>query len=110
MNFPIKIVKIDSAGGACPYQIEGETENGEYFYLRYRHGLLMAGISDKEETFTHSINSYNVVNQQLGDEYDGWPDDAKIRKAIEGKIIFPDGFIFDSGFKSGPGELFNCTE
>jgi hypothetical protein len=36
----IKISKIIYSGGACPYQLEANTEDGNWLYIRYRNGML----------------------------------------------------------------------
>ena len=36
----IKVVKIESEGGACPYQVEAVTDDNRPVYARYRHGHL----------------------------------------------------------------------
>lgn len=48
---PVVLKEVTNSGGACPYQIEGVVDNGDYFYLRYRAGLLRCGCSDSEHLF-----------------------------------------------------------
>lgn len=85
----ITIKKIHYAGGACPYQIEAETDDGKYFYLRYRGGTLRFGVWENEDKF--DISNYKFV-KVIGDKYDGWPDNELISKELEGLVTFPDGF------------------
>lgn len=92
MSLPVKIKKILCAGGACPYQIEAETEDGQYFYLRYRGGRLRAGVAPTSEQFTHSKESYNVIDIEHGHTLAGWAHDDELRPLLEGKVIFPEGF------------------
>jgi hypothetical protein len=45
-----KIVKeIDMTTGACPTQWEGMTTDGEFIYIRYRHGYFTCGIGETED-------------------------------------------------------------
>ena len=93
---PIKIVTVEIAGGACPYQIEATTDKGEYFYMRYCRGRLRAGISPTEKDFKYDKNSYNVFNKQIGDPWDGWVHHEDFSPLMEGIVLFPEGFKFES--------------
>jgi len=104
MNFPIKLKKIIDAGGACPYQIEAETEQGEYFYLRYRGGRLRAGVTGSSAKFSHSKESYNVIDGQSGHHLNGSISEEEHRPLLEGKIIFPEGFKLQYDYYSSEQE------
>lgn len=69
----IKLVTAEVTTIACPVQIEGTDENGDYVYIRYRNGWLRAGYSKTEERFwsLSNENCYNIVEEQVGDRYDG---------------------------------------
>jgi hypothetical protein len=92
MNFPIIIKEIICAGGACPYQIEAVTSEGKYFYLRYRGGWLKAGVSETESSFNYDIPAYNVIREQIGDQWDGSADHKLFSRKLEGLVVFPKGF------------------
>lgn len=62
----IVIKSIEYAGGACPYQIEATTEDGKYFYLRYRGGRLRACVLETRESFFQSGFNYNVIDIPFG--------------------------------------------
>ncbi len=98
VNFPIKITRILCAGGACPYQIEAITKEGNYFYLRYRGGRLRAGVAKTEKDFDFSKDSYNVIDIRCGDDFDGSINHEEHSKLLEGKVIFPEGFEMRSLF------------
>ncbi len=102
MNLPIKISKIDSSGGACPYQIEAQTEDGQYFYLRYRGGRFRAGVAPTNKDFwtgDYSKGSpYNIIDVKCGDDLDGSVYHEEFIHLLEGKVIFPEGFRMDSSF------------
>lgn len=101
MNLPVKVTKIDWCGGACPYQIEGNTEDGSYFYLRYRGGRLRAGVAESHNAFwkrewTPENNPYNVIDIQYGHPLDGAVSHDEFMPLLEGKVIFPDGFKMET--------------
>ena len=104
MIIPIKIKSVQCSGGACPYQIEGVTEDGQYFYLRYRMGRLRAGVAATEREFWSDKNweasnqPYNIIDIQFGNNIDGYATHKEFSDLLEGKIIFPDGFKIDSGY------------
>jgi hypothetical protein len=90
---PIRIASIQMAGGACPYQIEATTDDGQYFYLCYRRGRLLAGVAPKEEDFHCTADDYNVINVQVDPEgWDGVAEHEKLAPYLDGIVIFPEGF------------------
>ena len=89
----VTIKKILYAGGACPYQIEAITDDDKFFYLRYRWGNLRFGVWENEAAF--DIGRY-MFSKSIGDEYAGWGDNELIAKALEGQVVFPEGFIHES--------------
>ncbi len=92
VEFPVKIKSIQYSGGTAPYQMDATTEDGRYFYLRYRHERLMAGVSDTEATFDWSQCYFINVKFDHGDSR---TDDEAFKKELEGKVILPEGFKFE---------------
>jgi hypothetical protein len=93
----IKVVSIDYAGGACPYQLEGKTEDGKWFYLRYRGGWLRYVVAETHTTWMKSKkDSWYNYSKQIGDEYDGGADHEKFMTELDGRVQFPEGFKFES--------------
>jgi hypothetical protein len=90
--FPIKIISIQSAGGACPYQIEATTDNGQFFYLRYRGGRLRAGVALTESSFNYNNAGYNIIDKVIGEPLDGYPAHETISRELQGLVEFPEGF------------------
>ena len=88
----VTIKTINYAGGACPYQIEATTDDGKFFYLRYRWGTLRYGVWENEAAFDCKYTFSKVI----GDEYAGWGDNKLIAKALEGHVVFPEGFMHES--------------
>jgi len=87
----VKIKEIKYSGGAAPYQLSASTECGNEIYLRYRWGNLKWGFVQKGE----NIPSSYVYSEKIGDDYDGFPDDALFKEKLKDQLDFPDGFIFD---------------
>ncbi len=97
MTFPVIVKSVNCAGGTCPYQIEGATEDGQMFYLRYRNGWLRAGCGHERDMCAPGF--YNIVSVKAGDDLDGSAYFETLNPFIEGKIIFPEGFkIGDSAW------------
>ena len=96
MKLPVKVTHIEWSGGACPYQIEGTTEDGEYFYLRYRGGRLRAGVAPTHKEFWNvdwsKVNPYNIIDEKCGEDLEGWISEKKHRPLIDGKIELPSDF------------------
>ena len=86
----IKIKEITESGGAAPYQLSALTECGNEIYLRYRWGNLKWGFVQKDEY----IPSSYVYSEKIGDDLDGFPDDALFKEKLKDQLDFPDGFVF----------------
>ena len=96
-RIPVRIASIQLAGGACPYQIEATTDDGQYFYLRYRWGRLRAGVAQKEEGFLHGKDNYNVIDKVVDPTgWEGWAHHEELAPYLDGFVIFPDDFRLDS--------------
>lgn len=92
----IIISKILYAGGACPYQLEAETSDGKWLYLRYRGGWLRYVVAESNtEWMKNKKDSWYDFSANIGDEYDGYPDHEKFNEVLKDKIQFPEGFVFD---------------
>ena len=98
---------IYSAGGACPYQLEGTTEDNQWFYLRYRNGMLRYVLASSFISWTKrkKDNPYDF-SKQIGDEMDGYADHAKIYPHLKDTVKFPDGFKISSDEK----DYFDSTD
>jgi len=96
-KFPVKVAKILSSHGMCPYQLEFLDSEGNWGYLRYRGGHLRCGIAQSEDDFWRGEYkwTYNVIDEKIGDDYDGAPNDAEFKKYLEGKLILSEGFNFE---------------
>jgi len=71
----IVVKEILHAGGACPFQVEGKTEQGEEIYARYRWGRLRVEI-------THENGERDIVfTKQIGDDQNDDEEIAKMREA-----------------------------
>lgn len=93
----IIIKSIEHAGGACPYQVEATTEDGKWFYLRYRNGMLRYVVAETSTTWMKSRkDSWYDFSKFIGDEYDGYADHDTIYPHIKDHVKFPEGFKFES--------------
>lgn len=92
----ITIKTVEWAGGACPYQIEGVTDDGQYFYLRYRMGCLRAGVAKTHAEFWNNPNPYNIIYIECGEEFEGWAYHEDMEPLLKDLIKFPDGFRIES--------------
>lgn len=92
----MRVKEISSSGGACPYQCEGTLEDGCIFYLRYRWGCLILRAATNEEVLWE--NDSIVYNKVIGEDMEGWADNEKFHKELDGIIEFPEGFIFEYDF------------
>ena len=103
----IIIKTIYSAGGACPYQLEAITEDGQWFYLRYRNGMLRYAVATDAVSWSKSKtdNPYDF-NKQIGDELNGYADHATIYPHLKDLVKFPDGFKITSD----KNEYFDSTD
>jgi hypothetical protein len=86
----IIIKSIEWSGGACPYQIEATTEDGQHFYLRYRGGRLRASCHSNS---ADQCKNYNVIDVQIGGTFDGAIDHDEAIELLKDKVKFPEGFI-----------------
>jgi hypothetical protein len=70
----IVVAKVTSAGGACPFQVEGVTDKGEEVYARYRWGNLRVEVAgevvyrwrkkEEPESDEARIASYRAVGMK----------------------------------------------
>lgn len=65
-----KIKTISQIGFMCPTQFEGNLENGDYIYIRYRWGNLSMEVNDKI-----------VYNENYGD--DGYAGVISLEEVLE---------------------------
>lgn len=93
----IVIKSIESAGGACPYQIEATTEDGKWFYLRYRGGWLRYVVANDFTCWAMSKkDSWYDYSKKIGEDFDGIADHEKFMTELDGRVQFPEGFKFQS--------------
>ncbi len=93
----IKIVKIIYAGGASPYQLEANTEDGKWLYIRYRNGMLRYVVAQSETQWIKSKkDSRYDFSQKIGDDLDGVAEHNKIYPYLKERIVFPEGFKIES--------------
>lgn len=92
----IKIKKLLSSGGACPYQLEAITSDDKWLYIRYRHGVLSCVVANsKKEWMDNNCIDY-YYSEVIGDCMDGYADHDLIFPHLCDKIEFPEGFRLDT--------------
>lgn len=63
----VVVVELQQTCGACPSQWEGRTEDGRHVYIRYRFGLLTAGVDADEWGAVRSAEEVGIS----GPAYEG---------------------------------------
>lgn len=91
----IVISKLLSYGGACPYQLEAETSDGKWLYIRYRWGIISYVLADSYESWMKELSDY-TYREKIGSEYDGYATHDLIFPCLCDKIQFPEGFRIES--------------
>ena len=90
----IKIKQVTYSGGGCPYELEGITTTGKYFYLRYRSGVLRYQVRDTEDQFDLNYDWSKII----GNRWAGIADDELFKKELDDLVSFPDDFNFNQEF------------
>lgn len=91
----IKTIKM--AGGACPYQLEGETTDGKWIYIRYRNGMLKYVVAESETAWIkNKKDSWYDFSKNIGDEFDGYAEHDVLYPHLKDHIQFPEGFKLES--------------
>lgn len=95
----IVIKKLLSYGGACPYQLEAETSDGKWLYIRYRWGTLSYVVADSYESWMKGPYDY-TYREKIGSEYDGYASHDLIFPYLKDKIVFPENFKIESMYEN----------
>lgn len=117
----IVVAKVTSAGGACPFQVEGVTDKGEPVYARYRWGNLRVEVANEivyrwrknedqdddariaeyrasgmnEETIKSMETTFKTM-REFGQGplcFDGSMDMDELKELTAGIIQWPDGVV-----------------
>lgn len=75
----MQIINLKQTCSACPSQWEGELDNGNHIYIRYRYGKLFVGVG---EDIDEAILNSNPI-KTLGDEYDGVLTEGDMMQVLE---------------------------
>jgi hypothetical protein len=57
----VRVTSLEQTCYACPSQWEGETDNGDYVYIRYRWGHLTVSVNGEQIFATDHGNSLDGV-------------------------------------------------
>lgn len=76
-----KIIYLKQTCSFCPSQFEGKLDDGRCVYIRYRFGVLRAGVG---KTINDCIDSdmYKDIVFDSGDEYDGCMNYKEVKKRL----------------------------
>lgn len=79
----IQITKMVETCGGCPSQWDGWTEEGKYYYFRFRWGYLRVDEHDPDG------RSSTIFGEQIGDEFDGIMSYAALQEHLRGTVCLP---------------------
>lgn len=69
----MRIIKAVMTSNACPSQWDAWTDEGDYVYLRYRHGYGYAKVYENENWWNGGNNAgTQVASFEYGDDLDGF--------------------------------------
>ena len=85
MSEPLKVVQLSQTCTACPSQWEGRLSNGDYVYIRYRWGNLTI---ETGATPDEAVGGNLYVDEQLGDDFDGYIELPAVARASAGIFDF----------------------
>lgn len=83
MELP-RVTELTQTCESCPAQWQGRTDDGKFVYIRYRWGKLECGVADT----LHDAVLGRTHIASLGDEYDGYIDEAQMTAALSGVLHF----------------------
>lgn len=92
----IKIKRLLSYGGACPYQLEAITSDDKWLYIRYRHGVLSYVVADSEKEWMNGDCVEYNFSEKIGKDNDGYAKHDLIYSYLHDKIKFPQDFRLES--------------
>ena len=102
----IVLKTIHNAGGACPYQLEATTDDGKWFYLRYRGGMLRYAIAPSSTAWMkRKGDSVYDFSKKIGDDLDGFAHHQVIYPHLKDLVKFPDDFKISSEEIIDPTDL-----
>lgn len=92
----LTIARIDSMGGACPFQIEAYTDDDREVYVRYRWGHLRIRVAAKPGGSAFDEDVEVVFSQTLDAEgWDGCLNGATVAALTKDLIQWPAEVVND---------------
>jgi len=86
----IGVKEIKQTCEACPSQWEGYTDDDRSIFVRYRWGFLSVRIgSPGDKSEFAGVRGKEILNEQLGDSYDGFLSYEDLAKTTSQIIQFP---------------------
>ena len=88
-TLPIRVVRIESIGGACPFQCEGVTDDGREVYVRYRGGWFRAYVAGRPGGDALDDDARLLISESIGHPLDGSLDPQQMVDLTAGVIKWP---------------------
>lgn len=86
----IRVTAVTEMGGACPWQLEGFTDEGHEVYARYRGGMVRVYVGALWPEVKHG-----VFEQSFGHHLDGSLNGATLAHLTAGLIEWPREVVED---------------
>jgi hypothetical protein len=84
----VKVTEIKQTCSFCPSQWEGQTNDGQVVYVRYRWGFLSIRVGN---TLDDAVcRGQEIFEDSVGDGMDGFLTYDELRNLTVGKIIWPE--------------------
>jgi hypothetical protein len=105
MGETLRVVSLTQTCTACPSQWEGRLSNGDYVYIRYRHGYLSLSTGPTPD---EAVGGEDVFAEQIGGDFDGFMDLAEVAthaaSVLDFSPVLPSGKPVVTSVRSTEGE------
>lgn len=85
----IKVIKIESEGGSCPYQVMARSADDRPVYARFRHGILRVEVGPPGAPKT-TWQADTIFRARISEEYDGCLTYTELREQTKDCLDWPD--------------------
>lgn len=83
-----RIMEISKTCEACPAQWEGRLDDGQYIYVRFRHGRLSIKVGGP--TIAEAVMGETVFSWTSGGDLDGYMEYNYLKGLTRGRFEWPD--------------------
>ena len=81
----IRVTELRQTCNMCPSQWEGRTDDGQYIYVRYRHGYLSVSVGPTVDAAVCG----SVVFEYDTEDGNGYMTESELRDLTKGVVEFP---------------------